>query len=337
MGGVDVVIPCYQYGRFLRECTTSVLTQGVDDLRILIIDNASTDDSLEVARQLAREDRRIELVAHPTNLGATASYNEGIEWASAEYFVLLDADDLLAPGCLVRALPVMQADPEISFTYGREALVSSGGGTTQSACEITEEFGWRVIPGRQYIEQACRYPRNFVGAPTVVRRTAAQKRAGFHRPELPYSDDLEMWLRLATFGSVASTRAVQGIRRVHGRQMSLDYRTSMVRDFSEREAAFKVYFANEGRVLGDGDRLLKEARRNLAADAYWSALSHLVRGYVNQSILLFKFCLTRRPSAAIFPPVSWLFQMDRTVGRVGDVLLEAARRIWKGRHVTMKG
>jgi glycosyltransferase involved in cell wall biosynthesis len=56
---VDIAIPCYQYGRFLRQCVTSVLTQGIDAARVLIIDNSSTDDSVEVAQQLAAEDRRL--------------------------------------------------------------------------------------------------------------------------------------------------------------------------------------------------------------------------------------------------------------------------------------
>ena len=46
MATVDVAIPCYQYGRFLRACVGSVLNQGIDDVRILIIDNASTDNSV---------------------------------------------------------------------------------------------------------------------------------------------------------------------------------------------------------------------------------------------------------------------------------------------------
>ena len=45
---------CYQYGRYLRDCVTSITSQGVADLRVLIIDNGSTDDSLEVAKELAR-------------------------------------------------------------------------------------------------------------------------------------------------------------------------------------------------------------------------------------------------------------------------------------------
>ena len=70
MASVDVAIPCFNYGRFLPDCVGSVLSQGIDDLRILIIDNASTDDSVEVARRLAADDPRIEVVVHTAQPGA---------------------------------------------------------------------------------------------------------------------------------------------------------------------------------------------------------------------------------------------------------------------------
>jgi glycosyltransferase involved in cell wall biosynthesis len=76
--GVDIVIPSYQYGRFLRDCVVSALTQGGSEISaFLIIDNASTANSLEVAQQLAAEDPRDELVAHRRNLGPHASVQRG--------------------------------------------------------------------------------------------------------------------------------------------------------------------------------------------------------------------------------------------------------------------
>jgi hypothetical protein len=192
-----------------------------------------------------------------------------------------------------------------------------------------QEPQWQVASGKEFIESVCRFPRCFVGAPTVLRRTAAQKRAGFYRPELPYTDDLEMWLRLATTGSVASTEMVQGIRRVHASQLSTSYRKSMVRDFGAREDALVSFFANEGRFLPDARQLLAQAKRGLGEHAYWSAISHLCRGYFSESWRLLKFCLSRRPSAAIFPPIGWLFRMHRPLGRLADILLEARLRAVK--------
>jgi glycosyltransferase involved in cell wall biosynthesis len=79
MTKVDVLVPCYNYGRFLRDCVSSVLSQEDHGLRVLVIDDASTDDSLEVAHRLALEDSRAEVLPHRTNRGHIATYNEGID------------------------------------------------------------------------------------------------------------------------------------------------------------------------------------------------------------------------------------------------------------------
>lgn len=78
-GGIDIAIPCYNYGHFLRDCVASTLSQEIPNLRFLIIDNASTDDSVEIAQQLAADDRRVQVAVHRRNLGPHASFNEGVD------------------------------------------------------------------------------------------------------------------------------------------------------------------------------------------------------------------------------------------------------------------
>lgn len=102
MSTIDIVIPNYNYGRFLEGCVESVLGQNIPDMRILIIDNASTDDSVAIARSLAAANPRIETSLRPRNLGGHASFNEGIDWARADYFAIICADDVLSPGALAR-------------------------------------------------------------------------------------------------------------------------------------------------------------------------------------------------------------------------------------------
>src|SRR3954453_18503705 len=118
MTKVDIVIPCYNYGRFLEPCVRSVLAQSVRDLRVLIIDDGSSDDSLSVAKSLAERDPRVSVISHPRNWGHIATYNEGIEWASAYYFLLLSADDLLVPGALERAARIMDANSDVVLVHG---------------------------------------------------------------------------------------------------------------------------------------------------------------------------------------------------------------------------
>ena len=88
MSSVDVIVPCYRYGHFLRECVESVLSQAVENVRILIIDDASPDNTAEVAADLVREDSRVTFVRHTINKEHIATYNEGIEWASVDYMLL---------------------------------------------------------------------------------------------------------------------------------------------------------------------------------------------------------------------------------------------------------
>jgi glycosyltransferase involved in cell wall biosynthesis len=102
------------------------LTQGIDDLRVLIVDNASADDSVEVARGLAEQDSRIEIVARKTNLGPHASWNDGIDWARSDYLLILCADDLLAPGArgdLVRRNSIATALFRLAFRLSPTAAL----------------------------------------------------------------------------------------------------------------------------------------------------------------------------------------------------------------------
>ncbi len=327
MPSVDVVIPCYNYGRFLKESVDSVLDQHGVNLRVLIIDNASEDDSVAVARTLMAADPRVDLVSHAINRGATRSYNEGIEWAAADYFLILDADDLLAPGALARATAALERHPESSFTHGIELRLEAGGSSPPPLAGLK---GPEIVlsTGAEFIRRLCRTPVNNIGANTVVRRTSAQKKVGYYRPSLPYTDDLEMWLRLATTGSVINIRTVQALRRHHPTRMSTHYENVQIRDFVEREAAFASFFAHEGWWLPKSAELLALARRGLGEHAYWSALSHLSRGQGSTGVKLLRFSHRQRPRMALLPPVHWLMRMDQPLQRATEVAREA---LWSRR------
>ncbi|WP_157017467.1 glycosyltransferase family 2 protein [Mesorhizobium xinjiangense] len=324
MASVDVVIPCYNYGRYLGECVASVLCQEGVDLRVLIIDNASKDDSLAIAQSLAARDARIEVIAHAKNMGATFSYNEGIDWAASDYLLILDADDMLAPGALARATTVLDENPRVSFTHGIEARLEGNAGEFRLP---PDPPGPTVVlrSGMDHVRDLCRTPVNSIGANTVVRRTAVQKKIGHYRAALPYTDDLEMWLRLATAGDVACIRTVQAVRRYHNDRHSVSYQAVQLRDFRERERAFESFFDHEGAAIAEAHALLAQARHGLGEHAYWSALSHLARGHGRIGLGLLRLSHHWRPWAALLPPVQWLLRMDRPFDRGWTILGDALR------------
>src|SRR4051794_12397860 len=147
MSRVDIIVPCYNYAHYLRDCVRSALAQGGVDVRVLIIDDASPDDTPFVARQLVDEDARVEYRRHGRNLGHIETYNEGIEWAGGDYVLLLSADDMLVPGALARAARVMDGDPDVAFTYGPEVRTAE---PRFDAVAEPAEYSWRVVSGGEF-------------------------------------------------------------------------------------------------------------------------------------------------------------------------------------------
>jgi len=331
MASVDVAVPCYQYGRFLRGCVTSILQQDIRDLRVLILDNASTDTTPEVARALAAEDRRVEVVRHQVNQGHLASFNEGIDWATADYFMILCADDALAPGALPRAVAIMEEHPEVNLTFGRELIIS-----TKAAEPILERWPvgweWRLIDGSALLERLCSSGRPdatrcMIAGTTAIVRTSAQKRVGHYRTQLPHTSDLEVWLRFACIGSAAETDAVQGIRRVHPSNRSATVYDCHQWDL-QWEAAFESFFKNEGARLPNARCLHRMARRALAERAYWGSFSNLLRGDFGLSWHLLQYAIGRCPDTLILPPIGYLLRHRDSMARIMKALSEVGSR-WR--------
>jgi len=328
---IDVVIPNYQYGRFLPACIESVLAQDVENLRVLVIDNASTDDSLDVARALAAADRRIEVIAHPANVGLVASINEGIDEARADYFMILCSDDVLAPGSLKRAISIMEEHPAVTVAQGRAHVAIDDIEPVGAPIEApvgpapAEPPAWTIVSGTDYVEHICRRPRHRpVGF--IVVRTAAQKRAGHYSKNLPFTCDLEMLMRLAVLGDVAETSAVQGIRREHRANISSAYWQDFRLRLEAVHAAVETFLSAGGMGRSRSARLLALARVSLAGDAYWSAVSHLVRGRHREAFDLFGFAFDLLPRLAILPPIGHLLRTEGLLSRARRIFAEAAGR-----------
>ena len=320
MASIDVVIPNYQYGRYLRQCVASVVDQDIRDLRILIIDNASSDDSVEVARQLSAEDPRIEVRAHSTNVGAHASINEGVDWAASDYFMILCADDLLPPGALSRAVAIMERCPEVSFAYG--TCIEYREDDECPDIRPMPDAPWTIETGTQFIRRCCR-TLPYVMSPLV--RTRSQKRAGHYRPDLPYNDDTEILLRLAGHGDVAITPAVQAIQRLHQANISREVWNDPIRGIMNNVVMFDIFFQGDGKNMPDSANLRKLALRNAGQQAYWRAMKYIVRGRYQVAIDLWKCAIWLTPSAAIVPPLSYLMRIDQPFHRIAEVIFKSLR------------
>jgi len=316
MASIDVAIPCYQYGSFLRASVMSVLTQDVPNLRVLIIDNASTDGSREIAEEIAAADSRVTLVLNEVNRGFHDSYNRAVDWASADYFVLLDADDLLVADALARGIAFLDSHPDVAFLYGVEGRLVDGR-LDPGRCDPPVSR-WNVVEGIDFIRTTCWDSFCDIGAPAVIRRTSAQKSAGHFRQSLIRTCDFEMYLRLAMVGDVAATNHVLGIRRMHRAQASTPYSERPIRDFEEHEAAFASFFAHEGAALPNARVLHAMSRRKMGDYVYWYGMWQLLHGRPDAREA-FDFAAERRPAQTWLPPLTFLLKKRwiRSLWRAG--------------------
>jgi glycosyltransferase involved in cell wall biosynthesis len=223
MSRIDIVVPCYNYGRFLGRCVESVAEQAHREWRVLIIDDASTDDTSAVAAELAGRDQRVTFRRHAANHGHIATYNEGLDWAQGEYMLLLSADDFLLPGALDRAIAVLDADSEIGLVWG-PSIDYHAGDPLPDAAPSASKTEVAVLDPIAFIRTLA--ASNCVPQSAAVVRTSVQKRFGGYLPELPHTGDIEMWVRFALHSKVAQVKAAQVAYRRHDSNMSLAYRGS---------------------------------------------------------------------------------------------------------------
>jgi glycosyl transferase family 2 len=265
---VSVIVPSYNYGSLLRGCVDSVLAQEGVDVEVLIVDDCSPDDTQAVARALAAADPRVEYHCNEHNLGLIGTANTGLAWARGDYVVLLSADDLLVPGCLQRAVAVMEEHPNVGLVYGRAPYMRDGeplpdtGGTWR---------GTDVWAGADWIRERCRTAQNCISSPEVVVRTSVHRAVGDYDPACTHSSDLNLWMRAAAVSDVAYIQGVpQALYRVAATGM-LRSNTSPTVDLVERRKAFDSFFAAGGRDLRGAERLRTMAGRALARQALWRA------------------------------------------------------------------
>jgi glycosyltransferase involved in cell wall biosynthesis len=325
VSSIDIVVPCYRYGHFLRSCVESVLTQSGPTLRVLIIDDASPDNTAEIAEDLVRTDPRVNFRRHATNAGHIATYNEGIAWASADYMVLLSADDYLLPGALERSASLMDKYPFVGFTFGGAVALEHDREETEVLAPGLR-LGTCVLPGLEFIKVSG--AKNIVLTPSVMVRTSLQKKLGGYLPELTHSGDMEMWLRFAAHSAVGILDANQAVYRRHSANMSRGY--SPVDDLSQRKAAFEHFLSSCHAVIPNVEDLRNWLMSQLAHDAIRCASRAFNEGDMELSARLAEFGLKLDPSAERSWPW-WILTCKRRLGPRGWQFLQpAADRI---RHI----
>lgn len=214
---VSVLIPTYNYGRYLAEAIESVLAQDLQDMELLVMDDCSNDNTAEVAKPFCSRDARVRFAVNSTNLGMVNNWNHCLRQARGEYIKFLFGDDKLwHPQALSKMVALMESHPSAVLAASARIVLDEN----SKVVNIWRDLADGCHNGREVIV-AClmQNGKNVVGEPSSVLFRRRDVSCGFN-PRYQQMVDVEMWFHLLERGDLAYTREPLCAFRCHPLQQT---------------------------------------------------------------------------------------------------------------------
>lgn len=203
---VSVIMPAYNAEPFIEEAIASVIAQTVADWELIVIDDCSTDDTVQIVSAFVRQDPRIQLLTNASNMGVAKTRNRGLELCRGQYVALLDSDDYWKPRFLEKML---------------ERAEQTGADIIYCSYELVDEQGKKVcndfiVPLETTFEESIVRSVILPSASLITSDIAMESRF----PTNMYHEDIALWFQLLKNGKKARgvpTVLVSYRQRANGR------------------------------------------------------------------------------------------------------------------------
>jgi len=192
---VSIIVLCHNYGRFLGEAIDSALAQTYPNCEVLVLDDGSTDDTLEVARSYGDA---VRVFTHP-NMGVERTGNRGVDEARGELTAFLSADDRFEPTYVEELYAALTDVPEASYAYCRSQMFGA------------DDRVLRAFPFSPYL---IAMRTNYVNASALIWRADYLGVGGMSQVGEMTMEDWDLWLRLIEQGKRATEEQLDYIKRV---------------------------------------------------------------------------------------------------------------------------
>lgn len=215
-GLVSIIIPNYNYARYLRDCIDSVIRQSYKNWELIVVDDNSTDNSRQIVKNYIKRypQYKIKLLHNKRGPSGTATpVNMGIRVMRGEFFAWLSSDDIFHPEKLEKQLRLLQADPQTGMVYSRTFAINDQGA-------IVRKNGFMMPPSRMWFLLDL-VKTNFINGNTVVIRKDVLDKAGFLPerskvyPDIYLAAEYYLWLRICMLTHVRPINEALHYARVH--------------------------------------------------------------------------------------------------------------------------
>lgn len=262
MTRVSVCVPTYNGERFIEKALRSILCQTNSDFELIISDDASTDDTLKIIKEI--HDPRMQISVNSKRLGLVGNWNRCLELASGEYITIFHQDDLMRRGNLAAKINMLDENPGVGFVYSNIEIIDTDGIITGG--HWLPQLQVNTIESGLACFERLALVGNFISCPTVMVRARCYKELGGYDPRLPFTCDMEMWMRIASRYDVGYLVAPLIANRVHASQETQRF-NGRGQEIREVRRALDIAFA-EFAPEGVSGALKRAAHRNLVAWAY---------------------------------------------------------------------
>ena len=204
MAKVSVIIPVYNGERYISEAIDSVLNQTYKDLEIIVVNDGSTDNTVEILKEY---DDKIRCKSQG-NKGQASAINEGIKMAKGKYIAYLDADDVCLPERFENQVKYLEEHPNVGLVY--------------SDCYQIDENGkiQRIIKSQPH-DNFVLLQKNYVPRSAVMHKRECLDEVGLFDERITGSDDWDMWIRISEKFEMGYIGKPLVKHRVHGGNISL--------------------------------------------------------------------------------------------------------------------
>ena len=241
---ISFLIPAYNVGNFIEETINSVLCDSRDDIEVIVVNDGSTDNTLEILNRM--KDKRLTIVSQ-SNKGLTATRNVGVAHSKGRYIILLDGDDVYCVKNLDKLCLPLDDSKDVVLAYGNYMPIDVNGKSL-----LKSPYG-RILkrPSGYVLEKILQ--KNFIGVPGVccIRKDAIIKNGKFNE-KISMSEDWEYWCRLACEGEFTFVTDCDVLKyRQHPTSMSsvqgqeIENFTSATESIFNQEKIYKNFSVNK--------------------------------------------------------------------------------------------
>lgn len=234
---IDVLIPAFNAEKTIQSSVQSILNQSERDIRVVIIDDGSTDGTSKIIASMARGDSRLEVIT-TTNLGIVHALNTGLSYCRGELIARHDADDIAYPNRLALQQAYLQSNPDCVAVGGSAWHINEAGQKINSVKYSGDAEGdaRRIPSGEPYILH-----------PFLMVRRAAMEVVGGYR-HVFYAEDTDLYWRLKPFGRLHNLNETLGEYRIHaGGTTSRSVLNARIAALHSQMAALSVIRRADGR------------------------------------------------------------------------------------------